>query len=306
MPKEIFGPDYTFLPTKEILNNDEIVRLANCFEKLGVQKIRLTGGEPLLRKDLVDLIKRLSIETPIDDISLTTNASLLPRYASKLKEAGLGRINISMDSLNEETLSKMNGRKITVETITKGIDAALEVGLSVKVNMVVKRGSNEKEVLPMAKLMKEKGIALRFIEFMDVGNTNQWKLDEVVSAQSILNELSKEFEFEPVNPSYQGEVAARYRYNDCDVEFGIINSVSKPFCSDCNRARISADGKLYTCLFASAGTDIRKLLRSDASDQDILATVARIWGKREDRYSEERSKPNSKPHKKVEMSYIGG
>lgn len=308
MPKEIFGPDYAFLPKSQVLSNDEIVRLANSFEKLGVQKIRLTGGEPLLRRDLIPLIALLRSKTGIDDISLTTNASLLPRYAAKLKEAGLSRINISMDSLKDETLSKMNGKNITADTIVRGIDAACESEIPTKVNMVVKRGSNDDEVLSMATLMKERGVTLRFIEFMDVGNTNQWKLEEVVSAQSILNTIRSRFEIEPLEPNYRGEVAARYRFKDDGNEFGIVNSVTNPFCSDCNRARISADGKLYTCLFANSGYDLRAKLRNGANDQEVTSTISRIWGNRHDRYSEERSNPklvaNSGP--KVEMSYIGG
>ncbi|MCH6257683.1 GTP 3',8-cyclase MoaA [Puniceicoccaceae bacterium K14] len=308
MPKEIFGPDYAFLPKSKVLSNLEILRIAQSFCELGVEKIRLTGGEPLLRSDLVELVSSLKKETSIRDLSLTTNASLLPRYASKLKEAGLDRINISLDSLKDDTLEKMSGRKTKATTVLKGIDSALSVGLKTKVNMVVKKGVNDSEIISMATEMRQRAITLRFIEYMDVGNTNQWKLDEVVSVDSILNKLSEHFSFESLKPTYKGEVASRFKYKDINSEFGIINSVTKPFCSNCNRARLSADGKLFTCLFASKGTDIRSVVRKEISSKELTELLYSIWNKRDDRYSELRSNSsnelNSEP--RVEMSYIGG
>lgn len=309
MPKEIFGPDYAFLPKSHVLSNDEIIFVARSFAELGVEKIRLTGGEPLLRSDLVDLVSRLRNETGITDLSLTTNASLLPRYAHNLKKAGLDRINISMDSLRTETLTEMNGRKLDASIILRGIDSAIEAGLKTKINMVVKKGINDDEILPMATTMRDRGVSLRFIEYMDVGNSNEWKLEEVVSAQEILDTISKSFSFEPIAPNYKGEVASRYRYNDNDTEFGIINSVTKPFCSNCNRARISADGKLFTCLFASKGTDIRAQLRNGINHEGFVKFISDIWHNRKDRYSELRQDPKhvfDSNEKKIEMSYIGG
>lgn len=308
MPKEIFGPDYAFLPKSQILSNDEIVFAAQSFAALGVEKIRLTGGEPLLRTDLVDLVSQLRNETSIRDLSLTTNASLLPRYSAKLKQAGLDRINISMDSLRTETLTEMNGRNLVAETILKGIDSALDAGLKTKINMVVKKGLNDDEILTMATEMRQRDVALRFIEYMDVGNTNQWKLDEVVSANMILETISAQYPFHSLPPTYQGEVASKYKYDDIDREFGIVNSVTKPFCSDCNRARISADGKLFTCLFASTGTDLRSVIRQGIDKDAFTEFVKSIWNKRDDRYSELRQDPSHKmkARPKIEMSYIGG
>ncbi len=305
MPKEIFGPDYSFLNNKEILTNDEIFLLASCFAKLGIEKIRLTGGEPLLRRDLVPLIRRLGSIESIKDISLTTNATLLPRYAKPLKEAGLSRINISLDGLANDSFRRMNGGRGNVETVLAGIDAAKKADLNLKVNMVVQKGINETEVLPMVRYFRERQITLRFIEYMDVGNSNQWKLDEVFSAKEILDTIGQEFDFEPIDPNYKGEVAARYRYTDTPAEFGLINSITKPFCRDCNRARLSADGKLFTCLFATVGHDLKSVLRNGASDNDMVELISNIWLRRKDRYSEERSS-FTEPKEKVEMSYIGG
>ena len=305
MPKELFGPDFPFLSKKEILTNEEVVTVARVFARLGIEKIRLTGGEPLLRKDLPALVEELNGIENVEDLSLTTNGTLLPRYAKALKEAGLRRINISLDGLDEAVFKRMNGGRGSVKSVLDGIDAAVEAGFRLKVNMVAKKGVNDSEILPMVRYFKERGISLRFIEYMDVGNTNQWKLNEVVSAKEILDAIGSEFEFEPVDPSYRGEVANRYRYLDTPVEFGIINSITKPFCRDCNRARLSADGQIFTCLFASKGHDIRALLRSGSGFEELVESISSIWGQRTDRYSEERTESKSDA-KKVEMSYIGG
>lgn len=307
MPKEIFGPDYAFLPKDVVLTNEEIVFAARSFATLGVQKIRLTGGEPLLRSDLCELIASLTEETGIEDISLTTNASLLPRYAKKLKTVGLKRINISLDSLDTNRFAQMSGGRSSPEAVIRGIDAAEEAGLSIKVNMVAKLGLNDIDILPMVSYFRERKITLRFIEFMDVGETNGWKMDQVVPAKQILETIGSRFEFEPVDPSYRGEVASRYRFKDTGSEFGIITSITNPFCGDCNRARISAEGKLYTCLFASAGTDLKKQIRGGISQQDFTTLVSKLWIARDDQYSEDRSKGQvPKNNKKIEMSYIGG
>lgn len=305
MPKELFGPDFPFLSKKEILTNSEILEVAQVFARLGIEKIRLTGGEPLLRKDLVELVADLSTIESVSDISLTTNGTLLPRYAKDLKKAGLRRINVSLDGLDDATFKRMNGGRGSVRSVLEGIDAAVQAGFNIKVNMVAKKGVNDSEILPMVRYFKERGISLRFIEYMDVGNTNQWKLDEVVPAEEILDTIGKEFEFEPVDASYRGEVANRYRYVNSSVEFGIINSITKPFCRDCNRARLSADGKIYTCLFASSGHDIRSILRSKDRAQRLSEEISNIWGRRTDRYSEERADSKTDSDK-VEMSYIGG
>ena len=305
MPKEIFGPDYSFLEKAEVLTNTEILAIARAFAKLGIEKIRLTGGEPLLRKDLLPLVKELNGIDSIKDLSLTTNASLLPRYAQSLKEAGLSRVNISLDSLDEESFKQMSGGRGSVQAVLDGIDAAVNAGLDLKVNMVVKKGANESEILPMVRYFRKCGITLRFIEYMDVGNSNQWKLDEVVPAKEILNTINSEFKFGPIDPNYRGEVANRYQFNDIPLEFGIINSITKPFCSNCNRARLSADGKLYTCLFATKGHDLKSLIRSNPSEESLTQTLSDIWSRRTDRYSEERMHSN-KNREKIEMSYIGG
>ncbi len=307
MPQEIFGPDYAFLPKSVVLSNEEIVFAAKSFAALGVQKIRLTGGEPLLRPDLSELIAGLKSETAIEDISLTTNASLLPRYAKRLKAAGLTRINISLDSLDTERFAQMSGGRSSPEAVLRGIDAAEEAELSVKINMVAKLGVNEVDILPMVSYFRERKITLRFIEFMDVGETNGWKMNQVVPAKQILETINSQFEFETVEPSYRGEVASRYRFKDTGSEFGIITSISNPFCGTCNRARISAEGKLYTCLFASEGTDLKKRIRSGMSQEDFTDFVSKIWTTRDDQYSEDRSKGlPAKSDKKIEMSYIGG
>jgi cyclic pyranopterin phosphate synthase len=307
MPEEIFGPGYSFLPDNDILTFDEIERLARIFVSLGVQKLRITGGEPLLRKDLPHLIKRLYRIEGVKDIALTTNGSLLKHFASDLYKAGLPRVTVSLDSLDEERFAYMNGNRGTVTAVLEGIRAASEAGMKVKVNMVVQKGKNDRDIVPMAQYFKENEHILRFIEYMDVGNSNGWKLDEVMSKQEILEAINKVMPTEPAEANYRGEVASRFRYADDDQEMGIISSVTDPFCSSCSRARLSAEGKLYTCLFASKGYDLRELLRSGQEDRVIADWIRAVWNNRSDRYSEERSSDtNPMPSPKVEMSHIGG
>lgn len=308
MPKELFGSDYPFLPKEELLSFDEIIRLTKQFVQLGVKKIRLTGGEPLLRKDLDKLIERLSRVEGITDIALTTNGILLPMLAQKLKDAGLERVNISLDALDDQLFTKINGRNVKTDHVLKGIEAALSAELEVKVNMVVKRGLNDSQIVPMARFFREKGLIIRFIEFMDVGNTNRWNLNAVVSKQEIFEMIHAEIPLEQIPSNYFGEVATRYRYKDSKEEIGIISSVTDSFCGGCTRARISADGKIYTCLFASNSFDIRSLLRSEIHDQVLKQELIQLWTKRSDRYSDERRENGQQrlKHPKVEMSYIGG
>ncbi len=304
MPKEIFGRGYQFLPKADLLTYEELERLARVFARLGVQKIRLTGGEPLTRRDIEVLVEKLaSIDV---DLTLTTNGSLLEPKARALKEAGLRRITVSLDSLDDAVFRRMNDVDFPVERVLRAMDAAHDVGLRpVKVNMVVKRGMNEDSIVPMAAFFREKGYILRFIEYMDVGTTNGWRLDDVVSAREIVRRIDGVYPIEPVEPNYVGEVAERWRYKDGSGEIGVIASVTQAFCRDCTRARLSAEGKLYTCLFATEGTDLRGFLRSGASDDEIAAALADVWNARSDRYSEIRSEGTAGLHK-IEMSYIGG
>lgn len=306
MPKEIFGDDYAFLPEQKLLSFDEIARLANIFAQLGVNKIRLTGGEPLMRKNLDQLIAKLTKIEQINDIALTTNAIFLPRDAKKLKKAGLERVNISLDAISDEVFQKINGRGVRTLPVLKGIEAAEKAGLQIKVNMVVKKGMNEDQIIPMAKYFKGTNIILRFIEFMDVGNYNQWNLASVVSKKEIIEMIHEEMPLEPLEKNYYGEVANRYRYKDGEGEIGVISSVTDTFCSSCSRMRLSADGKLYTCLFASDGFDIQAKLRSGLTNEELLEEIKSIWNNRKDRYSAERSKGKQSSHRKIEMSYIGG
>lgn len=306
MPRDAFGPDHAFLPRDEILTFEEITRLVRAFVTLGVRKVRLTGGEPLIRRDLDRLVGMLSPIPGIEDLSLTTNGSLLADKAEALAAAGLHRVTVSLDALDDPTFTRMNDARFPVARVLDGIFAAENAGLGpVKINMVVKRGWNEAAILPMTRFFRGKGRVLRFIEYMDVGSTNGWRLDDVVPASEILATISAEFPLEPIAPAERGEVARRYRYADGAGEIGVIASVSQPFCGDCVRARISADGKLYTCLFAVAGHDLRALIRSGASDEALELALRRIWLARDDRYSEERS-AQTVPLTKVEMSYIGG
>ncbi|MBP3953533.1 GTP 3',8-cyclase MoaA [Bacillus suaedae] len=306
MPAEIFGEDYAFLPEAELLSFDEIERMVIQFTKLGVKKLRLTGGEPLLRKDVHLLIERLAKIEGIEDIALTTNGVFLVKQAKQLKNAGLMRVNISLDALDTEVFQEMNGRKVKSAVVLKGLEAALEAGLEVKVNMVVKRGVNDQEVVKMASYCKGKKVTLRFIEFMDVGQTNGWDFSQVVTKKELYEKVSVLGELEPVERDYLGEVASKYRYKGTDVLVGFISSVSDTFCGNCTRARVSADGKLYTCLFAESGYDIRGLLRSGVTDQEIGEVISSIWRVRTDKYSEERTEETVKNRKKIEMSYIGG
>jgi GTP 3',8-cyclase len=305
MPKEIFGRDFQFLERGELLTFEEIARLARVFVSLGVEKLRLTGGEPLVRRDLERLVSRLAGIDGVREIAMTTNGSLLAAKARALKEAGLARVAVSLDSLDDAVFQEMNDVGFPVARVLEGIEAAAAVGLSVKVNTVVKRGVNEGSVLPMARFFRRRGHILRFIEYMDVGTTNGWRLDEVVPAAEIIRMIEREWPLEPVDPNYRGEVANRYRYRDGAGEVGVIASVTQPFCRDCTRARLSADGELYTCLFASRGHDLRGPLRAGATDEQIAWRLRSIWSGRADRYSELRSAATLGVAK-VEMSHIGG
>jgi len=305
MPKEVFGKDFQFLPRAEILTFEEIERLVRIFVGLGVRKIRLTGGEPLVRRDLERLVEKLARLGDLD-LTLTTNGSLLAQKAQALATAGLRRVTVSLDSLDDATFKSMNDVDFPVAKVLAGIEAAQAAGLApIKINMVTKRGVNEASILPMARYFKGTGMTLRFIEFMDVGSTNGWRLDDVVPAREVVASIDRELPLEPVGPSYRGEVAARYRYKDGSGEIGVISSVTQPFCADCTRARLSADGSLYTCLFATEGLDLRTLVRSEASDAEIIERLAAAWRARTDRYSEVRSSETA-GLRKIEMSFIGG
>ena len=306
MPKAIFGPDHQFLQRNELLSYEEITRLARIFVGLGVEKIRLTGGEPLVRRDLHQLVARLSAIEGLRDITLTTNGSLLKPQAKGLKDAGLARITVSLDSLDDAVFQSMNDVGVPVSTILGGIEAAAQAGLSpVKINAVVKRGVNDHTIVDLARHFKGTGHIVRFIEFMDVGATNGWRLDHVVPAAEIIQKVSAEMPLEPVHANYRGEVAKRWRYVDGSGEVGVIASITQPFCGDCSRVRLSPEGELYTCLFGTRGHDLRSLLRSDATDDDITNAISAIWRPRADRYSEIRSE-DTVGLRKVEMSHIGG
>jgi len=304
----MFGPDFAFLPHAQLLTNEEFARVAAAFARAGVTKLRITGGEPLIREDLPELLERFRKIPGIRDLSLTTNGWFLAERASALVAAGLRRINVSVDALSDAIFRKMNGRGFPVARVLEGIEAARTAGLSVKINMVVQRGVNESEVLPMARHFRERGITLRFIEYMDVGNANGWQREHVVPAREILRLISTEYPLEPLDPNYRGEVATRYRYVGTDTEIGVISSISEPFCRDCHRARLSADGKIFTCLFASSGTDVKTPLRDGISDTELDTFIRDLWSGRRDRYSEERAEnaEAAAQHRKVEMSYIGG
>ncbi|MGH0462951.1 GTP 3',8-cyclase MoaA [Bacillus cereus] len=307
MPEEIFGPDYSFLSNDKILSFDEIERITRIFVSLGVRKLRITGGEPLLRRGLPQLIERLNKIDGVEDIGLTTNGSLLKKFAPDLYKAGLSRVTVSLDSLEEDRFFYLNGNRSKVQRVLEGIQAAAEVGMKIKINMVVQKGKNEQDILQMAQYFKENKHILRFIEYMDVGNYNGWELKEVVSKQEIVDAIHQVMPLERIEANYAGEVATRYRYIGSDEEIGIISSVTDSFCSSCTRARISAEGKLYTCLFASKGNDLRELLRSGYTDDEIIYIVRDIWNNREDRYSDERLSHTSKKRApKIEMSHIGG
>lgn len=310
MPKSVFDKHYAFLPQASLLSFEEITRLASLFVAHGVEKLRLTGGEPLLRKDIERLIGMLAaLRTPEGaplDLTLTTNGSLLTRKAASLREAGLSRITVSLDALDDPTFRAMNDVDFPVAEVLAGIEAARKAGFqSIKVNMVVKRGVNEDQIVPMAAYFRSEGIIVRFIEFMDVGASNGWRLDEVVPSREVVSLIDAQMPLEPIAANYRGEVAERWRYRDGSGEIGVISSVTQPFCADCSRARLSTEGRLYTCLFADSGHDLRALLRSGCSDEQLTTVIAQVWQARSDRYSEVRS---SLSHglRKIEMSYIGG
>jgi cyclic pyranopterin phosphate synthase len=305
MPREIFGRDYQFLDRQELLTFEEIARLVRVLQPLGVQKVRLTGGEPLVRRHLERLVRMLADLGGLD-LTLTTNGALLAAQSQTLRDAGLQRVTVSLDSLDDDVFRRMNDAEFPVERVLEGIEAASAAGLSpIKVNMVVKRGVNEDSILPMARHFRGSGHILRFIEFMDVGQTNGWRMDDVLPAAEILARLHAVHPIEPVGANYAGEVAGRWRYQDGAGEIGVIASVTRPFCRGCTRARLSADGSLYTCLFAARGHDLRALLRGGQSDDAIARSISGLWAQRDDRYSEIRSSATSQDPK-VEMSFIGG
>lgn len=310
MPKDIFGRDYPFLPRSEMLSFEEITQIAGIFTRLGVSKLRITGGEPLVRRNVEELVSMLSslrnndLPHPLE-LTLTTNGSRLREKVKQLREAGLDRITVSLDSLDDNVFRAMNDVDFPVAQVLFGIDAAMEAGLPVKVNMVVQRGVNEASIVPMARHFKKMGCILRFVEYMDVGSTNGWQLKDVVPASEIISRINEKMPIEPVDANYTGEVARRYRYKDGHGEIGIIASVTMPFCSGCTRMRLSADGSLYTCLFSSKGTDLRAALRAGYGDQEIKEIIERTWKLRTDRYSELRTDATV-PLQKIEMSRIGG
>ncbi|WP_151446238.1 GTP 3',8-cyclase MoaA [Lacisediminimonas profundi] len=314
MPKEVFGKDYAFLPQSSLLTFEEITRVARLFADHGVNKIRLTGGEPLLRKNLEKLIEMLAVlRTPEGkalDLTLTTNGSLLARKAQSLKDAGLTRVTVSLDALDEAVFRRMNDVDFPVADVLDGIEAAHRAGLGpVKVNMVVKGGMNDQQILPMARHFKGSPVILRFIEYMDVGASNGWKMDEVIPSAEVVRRISEEMPLTEAQANYTGETAERWRYRDGGGEIGVISSVTQAFCHDCTRARLSTEGRVYTCLFANSGHDLRSLLRGGRSDAEIQGAIAHLWRQRSDRYSELRTintEGLSLARRKVEMSYIGG
>ncbi|RXK18602.1 GTP 3',8-cyclase MoaA [Macrococcus sp. DPC7161] len=306
MPKEIFGDDYAFLPKQELLSFEELIRIATQYAKLGVKKIRITGGEPLLRRDLPELIEGLNQIEGIEDIGLTTNGLLLKKHGQALYDAGLRRLNISLDGL-DETFENINGRGIKASQILEQIDYAKSVGFDIKVNMVVQKGLNEHQILPMVDYFKNKEITLRFIEFMDVGNDNGWNFDKVITKKEMIAYISKHFDIKPQQPKYFGEVAKYYEH-DNGAKLGFITSVSESFCSSCTRVRLSSDGKIFGCLFATDGYDLKAFIRSGVSDDVLKEKLTDLWSHRSDRYSDERTEETVKNRqkKKINMNYIGG
>ncbi len=308
MPQAVFGPGYPFLRDPQLLSLEDLGRIARAFRALGVQKIRLTGGEPLLRPDLPALIKLLKGEVGVPEVVLTTNGWLLEKMVPALRTAGLDRINVSVDALDPAIAGRMNGQGLSVERVLRGVAAAAAAGIPIKINCVVQRGVNESEIIPLAAYFRERGQPIRFIEYMDVGTTNHWAAAAVVPSVEVRDRIAAVWPLEPAAPAYRGEVAARYRYRDGRGEIGLIGSVTEPFCRDCHRARLSADGKLYTCLFAALGWDVRACLRAGADDAELAAFITRIWRGRIDRYSDERAEilAAGQARPKIEMSYIGG
>ena len=310
MPAEIFGESYQFLSRKDLLSFEEIARLTRILVGLGVSKVRLTGGEPLVRNEIDKLVAMLSAIDGVDDLTMTTNAYLLSKMAVDLRAAGLQRITVSLDTLDEDVFKKMNGRGFGTGRVLEGIEAAADAGFRpIKVNSVVQRGVNDHTIVELARYLKERGHIARFIEYMDVGNLNGWKLDEVVTSEEIVSRIDAEMPLEPTDANYVGEVASRYRYKDGSGEIGVISSVTQPFCGDCTRLRLSPEGELFTCLFGVDGTDLRTPLRDGLTDDELTDLVRGIWTRRVDRYSEERSSMTEElrqGRKKVEMYHIGG
>ena len=306
MPAEIYGERYEFLPRNDLLTFEEITRIVKLSTQLGVKKVRLTGGEPLVRQDVVELVSMIANLDGIEDFAMTTNAYLLSWMAESLKKAGLQRITVSLDSIDDEVFKKMNGRGFGTAKVIDGIAAAKEAGLDpIKINAVVQKGINDNTLVELASWCRDNGYTPRFIEYMDVGTLNDWKLDEVLPASEIVKIIEGEFSVTPIESSYRGEVAKRYRYKDGKGEFGVISSVTQPFCGDCTRLRLSPEGQIVTCLFADGGTDLRGPMRSNIPDEELLNIMSGTWSNREDRYSEIRTSMTS-PRKKVEMYHIGG
>ena len=311
MPAEVYGEKYEFLPRPHILSFEEIERLTRLFVRIGVSKVRITGGEPLVRANLPDLVSKLCVIDGINDVALTTNGYLLENNAQQLKDAGLNRLTVSLDSIDPDVFKEMSGRTQGPTNTLAGIKTAASLGFKqIKINVVVQRGVNEHTLVDTARYFKGTGAIVRFIEFMDVGTKNGWELSQVFSSGEVIQTINAEFPLEPIEPNYKGEVASRYRYVDGSGEIGVISSVSKPFCGDCTRARLSTDGKLITCLFASGGTDLKTPMRSGATDAELAAIINKVWTGRNDRYSELRSNDtefeNDSDDSKVEMYYIGG
>ncbi len=307
MPAEIFGEGYKFLPREEILTFEEITRLTRIIVRLGAVKLRLTGGEPLVRQNIEGLVAMLAEIDGVEDLAMTTNAYYLPQKAQALKDAGLQRVTISLDSLDEAVFQQMNGRRASVQKVLEGIKAAEDVGFApIKINTVVQRGVNDHTIVDLARFCKDHGYIVRFIEYMDVGTMNGWRMDDVVPADEIVARIDAELPLEPIGRNYRGEVARRYRFRDGGGEIGLITSVTKPFCGACSRMRLSPEGQIFTCLFASEGTDLRDLLRGGASDEELEAVIRGTWGQRTDRYSEERFDLTEPRREKVQMYHIGG
>lgn len=309
MPKEIFGDDFVFLPKDELLTFDEMVRIAQVYTQLGVKKIRITGGEPLLRRDLGKLIYQLNQLEGVEDIGLTTNGLLLKKHGQKLYDAGLRRINVSLDAIDDAVFQAINNRNIKASTILQQIDYAVAIGFQVKVNVVVQKGVNDDQIVPMVQYFKDKDVQIRFIEFMDVGNDNGWDFSKVVSKDEMLEMIEQNFDIEPVAPKYYGEVAKYYQHKDNKAQFGLITSVSQSFCSTCTRARLSSDGKFYGCLFSTVdGFNVKSFMRNGATDNELFEQFKALWNIRDDRYSDERTEQTvaNRKRKKINMNYIGG